>query len=127
MSSFIEARELYPSPVYIVLHTAQAAEDTQMKYIILETTANSGEPRVGALNGGVLPMAHLSQPHVFTPSEESRLSTYKAAVAARLYTDALDEPAYRFTSEELTRLVVYKAGVVASFYTDQIEDEDREG
>jgi hypothetical protein len=44
-----------------------------------------------------------------------------------LYTDTLDEPAYRFTPQELARLVVYKAAVAAGLYTDQIEADDLKG
>ena len=73
--------------MYIVLHTAQAAEDTHKKYIILETTATWGKLRVGAQNEGVLLMTHISEPNVFAPAEQSRLSTYKVAVAAGSYTE----------------------------------------
>jgi hypothetical protein len=59
---------------YILLHTAPAAEDTHTKYIILETTANWGEPRVRAMNQGVLPWRVV----------------YKAAVAAGFYTDQIE-------------------------------------
>jgi hypothetical protein len=73
-------------------------------------------------------MAHLSQLHAFTQAEQSRLSTYRAAVAAGFYPETVSEQSrgYRLTPVELARPVVYKVAVTAGFYSDQTEDGDRE-
>jgi hypothetical protein len=78
-------------------------------------------------------------PYAFTPAEMTRLATYKAAVAAGFYTDALspeaahverhqaDEaldapaaPAYPFTPAELARLAAYRLAVEAGFYSEAV-------
>jgi hypothetical protein len=57
----------------------------------------------------------------FTQDELKRLSTYKTAVEAAIYTDVLTEPnssTSTFTPAELSRLATYRAAIQAGFYTD---------
>jgi hypothetical protein len=70
-----------------------------------------------------------SQPAHFTPAECARLSVFKAAVAAGLYSDALSEESvgYHFSATELERLVIYRLAVNAGFYTDQLDAPSRMG
>jgi hypothetical protein len=62
-----------------------------------------------------------------TPAEHARLSVFKAAVAAGLYTDALsaESETYHFSATELERLVVYRLAVAAGFFTDTLEVRPR--
>ena len=56
--------------------------------------------------------------------EMTRLSVYKAAIAAGLYTDACLEPRSSnrtFTAVELGRLAIYRAAIKARFYADSIQ------
>jgi hypothetical protein len=75
------------------------------------------------------PMTNSSQSTSLTPAEHARLSVFKAAVAAGLYTDALSaesEP-YHFSAAELDRLMIYRLAVAAGFFTDELEAGARAG
>jgi hypothetical protein len=68
-------------------------------------------------------MTSSSQPASFSQAEYARLSVFKAAVAAGLYTDAVSPEAarYRFSAVELERLLIYRMAVAAGFYTDELD------
>jgi hypothetical protein len=68
-------------------------------------------------------MTNPSLPASFTPAECARLSIFKTAVAAGLYSDAAPEDGvgYHFAAAELERLVIYGLAVAAGFYSDQLD------
>jgi hypothetical protein len=68
-------------------------------------------------------MTNSSQSTSLTPAEHARLSVFKAAVAAGLYTDALsaESEAYHFSAAELDRLMIYRLAVAAGFFTDELD------
>jgi hypothetical protein len=67
-------------------------------------------------------MTNSSQSTSLTPAEHTRLSVFKAAVAAGLYTDALsaESETYHFSAAELDRLMIYRLAVAAGFFTDTL-------
>jgi hypothetical protein len=68
-------------------------------------------------------MTNLSQPASFTAAEQSRLSAFKAAVAAGSYSESICEEkiTYLFTRHDLERVVSYHSAVHAGFFTDQLD------
>jgi hypothetical protein len=68
-------------------------------------------------------MTDSSQSTRLTPAEHARLSVFKAAAAAGLYTDALSAEfaTYHFSVAELDRLMIYRLAVVAGLFTDELE------
>jgi hypothetical protein len=80
-------------------------------------------PKVEPSNKGEAPMNNqptmAPQTSLFTRQEQVRLTAYKQAVQAGLYSetsDCAEEPAYHFSPAELLRLSCYKAAVQAGFY-----------